>query len=80
MARIEGTPAARAGLMVRIAYWFSRRMVGAVTKPLAVAARHPWILQAYGGYEFALARARRVHPRLKRLASLKAAAMVGCPF
>jgi hypothetical protein len=31
-------------------------------------------------YEFALGRARRVDARLKALAGLKAAALVGCPF
>ena len=80
MARINGVPKERAGLLVRIAYWLSRRMVGKVPEPLTVTAHHPWIFRAYGAYEVALARARRVDPKLKSLASLKAATRIGCPF
>ena len=80
MARIEGVPAHRAGIMQRFAYWYARRRVGKVPEPLAVAAHHAWIFRAYTGYEFALGRARRVDARLKALAGLKAAALVGCPF
>jgi hypothetical protein len=79
-SRIAGVPPERAGLVVRFAYWFSKRLVGKVTEPLTVAARHPWIFRAYTGYEFGLGRARRVDAKLKALASLKAAALVGCPF
>ena len=80
MARIDGVPESKAGLLVRFAYWFSRRRLGRVPEPLAVAAHHPKILQAYGAYEFALERARLVDKRLKALAGIKAAALVGCPF
>lgn len=80
MARIEGIPTHEAGLMVRLAYWFSKRMVGKVVEPAMIIAHHPWIFRAYGAYEFMLGRARLVDERLKALASLKAAALVGCPF
>lgn len=80
MARIEGVSPERAGLLVRLAYWFSRRMVGKVPEPLAVTAHHPWIFRAYGSYEYSLSRARRVDAKLKALASIKAAARIGCPF
>jgi len=80
MARIEGVPAGRAGLLVRIAYWMSRRMVGKVPEPLAVTAHHGWIFRAYGAYEYALAKARLVEPKIKALAGVKAAAQIGCPF
>jgi alkylhydroperoxidase family enzyme len=80
MARIDGVSDAHAGILVRFAYWFAKRMVGKVPEPLRVTARHPCIFQAYGAFEFALERARRVSPALKALASLKAAALVGCPF
>ena len=80
MARIEGVPAGRAGFLVRFAYRFSKRLVGKVATPLTVAAHHRWIFRAYGGYEFALGRARLVDAKLKVLASIKAAALVGCPF
>ena len=80
MARIAGVTPARAGLVARVAYRFAARMFGRVPEPLTVAAHHPWVFRASTGYEFALGRARRVEPRLKALAGLKAAALVGCPF
>jgi len=80
MARVAGVPRERAGVLVRFAYWFSRRMVGQVPEPLTVAAHHRWIFRAYTAYEFGLGRARLVDARLKALAGLKTAALVGCPF
>jgi hypothetical protein len=80
MSRIDGVPDNRAGLLARISYRYSRRKLGKVAEPVAVAAHSPWILGAYGAYETGLERARRVDPKLKVLAELKAGAMVGCPF
>jgi hypothetical protein len=80
MARIEGVPPARAGLFVRFVYWYSQRRFGKIAAPAAVAAHHPWIFRAVGGFEFALERARLVNKRLKALAGIKAAALIGCPF
>jgi hypothetical protein len=34
----------------------------------------------YGAFELALGRSRRVDDRLKDLAALKAATLIGCPF
>ena len=53
MARIEGVPARRAGIMLRFAYWYARRRVGKVPEPMTVKAHHPWIFRGYGPYEFA---------------------------
>jgi hypothetical protein len=78
MARIAG--AERVGPFARFAFWLSRRRLGKVVEPLAVHARHPAIFQAYAGYEFGLGRAHKVPARLKTLASLKAATLIGCPF
>jgi hypothetical protein len=80
MARIAGVPAERAGLVVRLVYRLARRMVGKVPEPMTVAAHHGGIFRAAAGYEFFLGRARLVDARLKALASIKAAALVGCPF
>jgi hypothetical protein len=80
MARIEGVPAKHAGMLARIVFRMARRMLGKVPEPLTVVAHHGAIFRAYTGYEFFLARARRVDPRLKALASLKTAARIGCPF
>jgi hypothetical protein len=70
----------RAGLLIRLAYWFSRRLVGKVPEPLTIAAHNGWIFRAYGAYEYALAKATKVDARLKALAGIKTAALVGCPF
>lgn len=80
MSRIEGVPENKVGLLARFAYWYSRRRFGKVAEPLAVAAHHGWIFQGYGAYEFALDRARLVDAKLKVLAEIKAATLVGCPF
>ncbi|MFI5394699.1 MAG: hypothetical protein ACHQ9S_04130 [Candidatus Binatia bacterium] len=80
MARIPGVPPSRAGLFTRFAYWYSNRRFGKIAEPLTIAAHHRQIFQAYGAYEFMLDRARSVDARLKALASLKAAALIGCPF
>ena len=80
MSRIAGVAENRAGLLARLSYRYSKRKLGKVAEPLAVAAHHPWILGAYGAYESGLERARRVDAKLKVLAELKAGALVGCPF
>lgn len=80
MARIEGVPERRAGWLARLVYRASRKKLGKVIEPLAVAAHHAWILGGYGAYEMALERSRTVDAKLKELASLKAGALVGCPF
>ena len=80
MARIAGVPASRAGAFVRFAYRAAKRLTGKVPEPLTVAAHNPWIFRAVGLYEFALGRAKTVDARLKTLAGLKVAALIGCPF
>ncbi len=80
MARIAGVPEDRGGWLSWLAYRFSRKRLGKVAEPLAVSAHHPWIMRGLVAYEFALDRSRRIDPRLKALAGLKAATLVGCPF
>ena len=78
--RIEGVPKNRAGLLTRFAYWFSQRQVGKVVDPLKVMAHHGWVSFGAGIFELAGQRARLVAPRLKDLAQIKVATLVGCPF
>lgn len=80
MARIEGVPGHKAGLMARLAYRFSRRRFGKVPEPLTVIAHHPWLTRGYVAFEMAQERSRLVDRRLKLLAQIKAAALIGCPF
>ena len=80
MARIEGVAPQRASWLVRVVYRMARRMFGQVPEPLTVNAHNPAVFRATVGYEYFLSKAKRVDERLKSLAALKAAAMVGCPF
>jgi hypothetical protein len=80
MSRITGVPAGKASLVVRIVYRMAKRMFGQVPEPLTVNAHNAAVFRATVGYEYFLAKAKRVDARLKALASLKAAALVGCPF
>ena len=80
MARIAGVPESRAGLFTRFAYRFAKRLTGKLPEPMTVQAHDPGIFRATVAYEFALDRARALDQRLKTLAGLKAAALVGCPF
>jgi hypothetical protein len=80
MVRIEGISKREAGAVTRFAYWFSRRRFGKVAEPLRVTAHHPTLLRGYGAFELALDRSSLLDERLKDLAGLKAATLVGCPF
>ena len=80
MARITGVDERRAGLFVRLACRFTKRELGRVPEPLRVTAHNPWIFRAYTLFEFMLRRARRLDERLKVIAEIKAATLVGCPF
>ena len=80
MSRIEGVAPRRASWLVRVVYRMARRMFGQVPEPVAVNAHNPAIFRATVGYEYFLSKAKRAEERLKSLAALKAAAMVGCPF
>ena len=78
MARIEGVE--RPGWLTRFVLGMAKRMVGKAPEPMAISAHNPAIFQAGAAYEWFLGRARRVPKRLKTLASIKAATLIGCPF
>jgi AhpD family alkylhydroperoxidase len=78
--RIEGVSDARAGLLTRAGYAWSRRQLGAVTEPARVFAHHLLLGSGYGAFELVTERADRVPPKLKMLAATKAAALSGCEF
>jgi AhpD family alkylhydroperoxidase len=77
-ARIAPYPAR--GFLVRLAYWFARRRFGRVPGPVRVFAHNPWTLSAVAGFELASERGRAAPARLKELASVKVATLVGCRF
>jgi 4-carboxymuconolactone decarboxylase len=86
MAYMKGVEPAEAGWFTRLAYWFVRRNIGKVTgqdrliEPVKIVAHHPRLLRAIGQMEGGQAAAHSVPAPLKRLASLRAAMLVGCPF
>jgi hypothetical protein len=80
MSRIEGIAPREAGFLTRVAYWFARRRLGEVPKPLEVYAHNPWVMRAYGAFELMNERATKADKRLKMLASIKTGTLVGCPW
>ena len=78
MARIPGV--SRGGLVTRAAFWFAKRKVGRLIEPIQIHVHHPRLLRAYGSMEMGQEAARSVDKRLKALAQVKAAQLIGCPF
>jgi 4-carboxymuconolactone decarboxylase len=83
---MKGVEPAEAGWVTRLVYWLVRRKFAKLTgkdrliEPVKVAAHHPRLLRALGQMEGGLQAARSVPAELKRLASLQAALLIGCPF
>jgi hypothetical protein len=83
---MTGVDPAQAGWPTRLVYWFVRRQIGKLTgmnrliEPVRIAAHHPRVLKAMGQMEGGLEAASTVPAGLKRLASLRAAMLIGCPF
>ena len=80
MARIEGVSDAEAGLVTRGVYRGTKQMLGQVPEPLRIMAHSKPVMWADVMFELALGRAHAVPARLKSLASIKVAALVGCVF
>jgi len=84
MARIPGAPRSQGGLIrrlfVRIVYSLTQRRLGRVIMPIQVTAHHPKILWGYGQMEQSQASSKLLDPKLKGLAELRVATLVGCPF
>jgi len=84
MARISGAPRDQGGLIRRLfvgtVYRLIRRRLGRVIMPIQVTAHHPRIFWGYLQMEQSQMGSRRVDHRLKGLAELRVATLVGCPF
>jgi AhpD family alkylhydroperoxidase len=78
MTRIDAPR--RLGPFGRLAGWMSKRMYGRTPEPFFVTAHHPGILRGYGMFEWESERANTVDEKLKDLAMIKAAALVGCEW
>jgi len=80
MARIQGVESKEANLFTRFAYWMTRRKIGRVVVPMKITAHHPRLLRAMAQMEMGQQAAHSVDGKLKALAEIKAATLVGCPF
>ena len=84
MARISGAPANRGGplrrLFVGLVYFLVRRRLGHVVMPVEVNALHGKIFWGYLQMEQSQDGSKLVDRKLKGLAELRVATLVGCPF
>lgn len=84
MARLPGAPRNQGGLLRRlfvgIVYSLTQRRLGRLIMPVQVTAHHPKIFWGYIQMEQSQASSKLIDPRLKGLAELRVATLVGCPF
>ena len=80
MPRIRSAVPGSRNPVVRFTAWYSRRMLGRVPDPVAVMGHHPPLLGGYGTLELALEHSHAIDRRVRGLAELKTAAVVGCEF
>ena len=84
MARILGVPANQGGplrrLLVGLVYFLTRRRLGHVIMPVQVTAHHPKIFWGYLQMEQSQLVSKLIDQKLKGLAELRVATLVGCPF
>ena len=86
MPRINGLEVNQTGWFTRLLYWLVKRKVGKLTgkarlvEPVKVTAHHPRLLWALGQMELGQEGAKSVSAKLKALASIKAATLIGCPY
>lgn len=84
MARIPGSPTNQGGpirrLFVSLVYSLTKRRLGHVIMPIQVTAHHSKIFWGYLQMEQSQMSAKLVDHKLKGLAELRVATLVGCPF
>jgi hypothetical protein len=84
MARIPGARSNQGNLIRRlfvgIVYFLTQRRLGRVIMPIQVTAHHGKIFWGYIQMEQSQMGSYLVDPKLKGLAELRVATLVGCPF
>lgn len=84
MARIPGASANHGGpirrLFVGLVYNLTKRRLGHVIMPIQITAHHSKIFWGYLQMEQSQMSASLVDHKLKGLAELRVATLVGCPF
>ena len=72
-------PVRRRGLFIRLADLYGRLRYGAALRPARVAAHSRRLLAGWGAFELAVERGK-LDERLRELAYMETAALVGCPW
>ena len=80
MSRSEGVQDNEAGLLTRLLFWFAKRALGRIPRGMRIRAFDPKYLRRAVRMDLYAASQGSVSMRLKELAQLKGALMVGCPF
>jgi alkylhydroperoxidase family enzyme len=90
MARIEGVPKSQASLMVKLVYRFGPRAMRKLTgrdpqagsgiEPMEIWAHQPKMMMGMGRFNQAVRGGKSVSERIRNLAELKGAQMIGCEF
>jgi hypothetical protein len=80
MSRSEGVQDNEAGLLTRLLFWFAKRALGRIPRGMRIRAFDPKYLRRAVRMDLYAASRGSVSMRLKELAQLKVALMVGCPF
>lgn len=80
LPRIRGVESKQAPWHVRLIYWFRKRKYGHVTEGTKILAYDPRLLRQFVRMTMYSESKGVLPPRLKRLAMLKTAMLVGCPF
>jgi alkylhydroperoxidase family enzyme len=79
VARLPGVPEREASWLSRLIFRGIRKRTGSVGDTWTIAAHQPGLLLGWALHEFAYERANELDRRLRTLAQLKVAALVGCP-
>lgn len=79
MARIEGVTDEKASLISRVLFRIARKRLGRVSEMWRICAHVPKVHLGRGIFELLLDRSALVERRLRWLAVIKTAMLVGCP-
>lgn len=79
MSRMKGVTDREAGWISRFIFRGIRRRVGRLSDSWRITAHAPGLLLGWALHELAYERAHGVERRLRTLAQLKAAVLIGCP-
>ncbi len=78
MARIEGLGGKKASPVSKVLFWAARRRLGRVSETWEVTAHVPRLHLGRGIFDLLLDSSHQVPHRLRRLANVKTAMLIGC--